>query len=85
MAVDLAHPVCGLLSLSVVQPLSEQSRHRDQGKHGVGGGFAEYSCHSTPHNLGIWQEGEFHGTETKTEMELLCDDLAQDMFFCGLV
>lgn len=31
MVVDLAHPDIGLLSLSVVRPLSEQSQHREEG------------------------------------------------------
>ena len=34
MVVDLAHPDCGLLSLSVVCPLSEQSQHREEGERG---------------------------------------------------
>lgn len=36
MVVDLAHPDCGLLSLSVVHPLCEQSQHREEGEHGGG-------------------------------------------------
>lgn len=66
MVVDLAHPDCGLLSLSVVRPLSEQSRHREEGERGEKRGgrrFVEYSCHSAPHNLGIWREGRFQGTQ----------------------
>lgn len=58
MVVDLAHPDCGLLSLSVVHPLCEQSQHREEGEHGGGGD----SCHSAPHNLGVWREGWFCGT-----------------------
>ena len=66
MVVDLAHPDCGLLSPSVVRPLSEQSRHREEGERGEkrgGGRFVEYSCHSAPHYLGVWREGGIHDTQ----------------------
>ncbi len=70
MVVDMAHPDCGLLSLSVVHPLSEQSRQTEGGEHG-GRRFVKYSCHSAPHNLGVWLEERFHGTQrdrqSKTE------------------
>lgn len=67
MVVDLAHPDCGLLSLFVVRPLSEQSRHREEGDHGGGRRFVEYSCHSAPPNL-AGRKRETH-RRTKTERQ----------------
>lgn len=54
MVVDLAHPDCGLLSLSVVRPLSEQSRHREEGEHRGGGGL--WSTAVTLLHI-IWESG----------------------------
>lgn len=58
MVVDLAHPDCGLLSLSVVRPLSEQSRHREEGEDGGrgGGGGGLWSTAVTLLHI-IWESG----------------------------
>lgn len=58
MVVDLAHPDCGLLSLSVVHPLREQRQHRDEGDHG-GCGVQLSLCYKK-----MWREGFALNRET---------------------
>lgn len=73
MVVDLAHPDCGLLSLSVVHPLSEQSRHREEGEHRGGGGLRSTAV--TLLHI-IWESGGkegFVGRETEKEREICFD------------
>lgn len=69
MVVDLAHPDCGLLSLSVGRPLSEQSRHREEGEGGGGEEAVEYSCPSAPHNLGVWRVGRGRQTDGQRQRD----------------
>lgn len=74
MVVDLAHPDCGLLSLSVVHPLNEQSRHREEGGHGGEGGLRSTAV--TLLHI-IWESGGKEGfvghRERDREIEICFD------------
>lgn len=56
MVVDLAHPDCGLLSLSVVHPLREQRQHRDEGGRG-GWRDGGYGMQLSLRYKKMWREG----------------------------
>lgn len=75
MVVDLAHPDCGLLSLSVVHPLSEQSRHREEGEHRGGGGLRSTAV--TLLHI-IWESGGKEGFVGQRDRER-----ERDLLWCS--